>query len=219
MVRGVPELIFFLFVPIVMDQGFEYIRHLFLCPYSPDPVYQGNDFVVCSAAKLPLNNAEQWVHTTYGIALAVLAFAIVFGAFCANVIDGALKAVPRAQLETASAYGLTNRQTFWRIHVPQMWGYALPGLSNLWQILIKSTPLLFLLGVEDIVYWAGALGSAKTSFYEYPHPDWRVWYFLFLLVFYLSMTWGSEKVLGRLTVRFAKGQATLAGKNEAGAIA
>ena len=125
-----------------------------------------------------------------------------------------MKAVPRAQMETAESYGMTSHQSFWRIMVPQMWIYALPGLSNLWMILIKSTPLLFLLGVEDIVYWARELGSAKTSHYTYPHPDWRLWYFLGLLVFYLSFTKLSEIVLARITSRLSKGQATLAGEQQ-----
>ncbi len=106
---------------------------------------------------------------------------------------------------------MTRRQVFWRIHVPQMWVYALPGLSNLWMILIKATPLLFLLGVEDIVYWAKELGGAKTSRFTYPHPDWRVYYFGALLVFYLLMTWGSEKFFARLMRRLSHGQATLGG--------
>ena len=121
-------------------------------------------------------------------------------------------AVPRAQLETAEAYGMSHRQVFRRILVPQMWVYALPGLSNLWMILIKATPLLFLLGVQDIVYWARELGGAKTSAYEYPHPDWRLWYFLFLLVFYLAFTKVSELVLNRVAARLSKGQATAAGE-------
>jgi polar amino acid transport system permease protein len=79
-------------------------------------------------------------------------------------------------------------------------------------ILIKATPLLFLLGVEDIVYWARELGGSKTQAYAYPHPDWRVWYFLGLLIFYLTMTWLSEKVLRRLSARLSHGQATLAGE-------
>ena len=218
MVRGVPDIIFFLFVPIALDQAFEYIRHRTLCSESTAPVYQGNDFVVCDAAKLPLSTADQWVHTTYSFTLAIFAFSIVFGAFAANVIDGALRAVPKGQLETASAYGMTKRQTFWRIHVPQMWGFALSGLSNLWMILIKATPLLFLLGIEDVVYWAGYLGASKTSFFEYPHPDWRLWYFSGLLIFYLLMTWGSEKILGHLSQKLSRGQATLGG-NQGKAVA
>ncbi|HCI01661.1 MAG TPA: ABC transporter permease, partial [Oceanospirillaceae bacterium] len=81
-------------------------------------------------------------HEVYGFFLAVITFAIVFGAFAANVLLGAMRAVPHAQLETAQAYGMSRRQVFWRILVPQMWLYALPGLSNLWVILIKATPLL-----------------------------------------------------------------------------
>jgi polar amino acid transport system permease protein len=120
--------------------------------------------------------------------------------------------VPKAQLETAEAYGMSHRQVFWRVLVPQMWVYALPGLSNLWLILIKATPLLFLLGVQDIVYWARELGGSKTSAFEYPHPDWRLWYFLVLLVFYLCFTRVSEIVLARIAARLSRGQATAAGE-------
>ncbi|WP_413873291.1 ABC transporter permease [Albidovulum sp.] len=212
MVRGVPDIIFFLFVPIALDQGFEFLRHKVKCPGWDKPIWQGNDFIVCPEAKLPLSSSPQSVHEVYGFTLAVLAFAIVFGAFAANVIYGAMRAVPRAQMETAEAYGMSHRQTFWRILVPQMWIYALPGLSNLWMILIKATPLLFLLGVEDIVYWARDLGGSKTQAFAYPHPDWRVWYFLALLLFYLVMTRVSESVLGRVTARLSHGQATLGGE-------
>lgn len=213
MVRGVPDIIFFLFVPIALDQGFEWVRHQVLCD-SDAPVRQGNDFVVCAAAKLPLNDAAPWVHDVYGIFLAVIAFSIVFGAFAANVLSGAMAAVPRAQLETAEAYGMSPAQVNRRVLIPQMWTYALPGLSNLWMILIKATPLLFLLGVEDIVYWARELGGSKTSAFTYPHPDWRLYYFLAILVFYLGMTWISERVLGRVTRRLSRGHATLGGEAE-----
>lgn len=209
MVRGVPDIVFFLFVPIALDQVLEYARHRVLCPEVTDPVYRGNDFVVCAIAKLPLNSAPQWTHEIYGFALAIVAFSVVFGAFAANTIHGALSAVPREQLETARAFGLNERQTFRRIHLPQMWVYALPGLSNVWMILIKATPLLFLLGITDIVYWARELGGTKTSFFEYPHPDWRLWYFLVLLVFYLGLTSVSEKVFAALRRRVSRGQAVI----------
>lgn len=213
-VRGVPDIVFFLFFVIALDQAFEWLRHKVKCPDWTDPIRQGSDFVVCSAAKLPLSNAPQWVHETYGFLLAVLTFAIVFGAFAANVLFGAMRAVPQAQIETAEAYGMTTRQAFWRVLIPQMWLYALPGLSNLWMILVKATPLLFLLGVEDIVYWARELGGTKGRVFDYPHPDWRLWYFLGLLVFYLSLTKVSEIALARLTRRLSKGQATMGGARQ-----
>lgn len=212
-VRGVPDIAFFLFFVIALDQGLEFIRHKIKCPDWTDAIWQGNDFVVCQAAKLPLGTSPQWIHEVYGFALAVLTFAIVFGAFAANVLYGAMTAVPKAQIETAAAYGMSRRQTFWRIIVPQMWVYALPGLGNLWMVLIKATPLLFLLGIEDIVYWARELGGTKTSrFTDYPHGDWRMWYFLMLLVFYLGFTKISELVLDRVMARLTFGQATAGGE-------
>jgi polar amino acid transport system permease protein len=108
---------------------------------------------------------------------------------------------------------MSRRQVYWRILVPQMWVFALPGLSNLWMVLIKATPLLFLLGVEDIVYWARELGGAKTPrFTDYPHGDWRMWYFLALLIFYLLFTRVSEIVLDKVMRKLTHGQATMAGE-------
>ncbi len=214
MVRGIPDIAFFLFFVIALDQGLEWLRHQALCPDWTDPIRQGANFLVCPEAKLPQSSSPQIWHEIYNSAIAIFTFSIVFGAFASNVLFGAMKAVPYAQIETAHAYGMSNRQTFWRILVPQMWVYALPGLSNLWMILIKATPLLFLLGVEDIVYWAREIGGSKTSAYTYPHPDWRIYYFLGLLVFYLVFTRVSEIALSRLTRKLSHGQATLAGEQQ-----
>lgn len=211
-VRGVPDIAFFLFFVIALDQLFEWLRHKILCPDWNEPIRQGNDFVVCNIAKLPLNSSPQWIHEIYGFLLAVFTFAIVFGAFAANVLYGAMRAVPKTQIETAVAFGMTERQVFRRILVPQMWIFALPGLGNLWMILIKATPLLFLLGVEDIVYWARELGGTKNSkFTSYPHGDWRVWYFLGLLIFYLAFTRVSELIINTLMKTLSHGTATLGG--------
>ncbi len=212
MVRGVPDIVFFLFFVIALDQALEWTKHQVVCPDWTDPIRQGANFVVCPEAKIPLGTSPQWVHEIYGFAVAVFTFAIVFGAFVANVLYGAMRAVPNTQLETAAAYGMTQRQTFWRVLVPQMWVYALPGLSNIWMILIKATPLLFLLGVEDIVYWARELGASKSArFFDFPHGDWRLWYFLGLLIFYLAFTRISEIFLVRLTKRLSHGQALAGG--------
>ncbi|MEM9229279.1 MAG: ABC transporter permease subunit [Pseudomonadota bacterium] len=212
MVRGVPEIAFFLFFVIALDQGLEWMVHQIRCPDWTEPIRDGHEFRVCPQAKVPNSSAAQLWHEIYNFTLAIFTFAIVFGAFAANVLFGAMNAIPRAQLETAEAYGMSRRQVFRRIVVPQMWVYALPGLSNLWMILVKVTPLLFLLGVEDIVYWARELGGAKTQAFTYPHPDWRLYYFLGLLVFYLALTKLSEVVFLHLMRRVSLGQATMGGE-------
>ena len=53
-VRGVPDIAYFLFFVIALDQILEWMRHKALCRDWSEPIRQGNDFVVCDAAKLPL---------------------------------------------------------------------------------------------------------------------------------------------------------------------
>ena len=187
---GVP-IAFFLFVPVALDQAFEFLRHKTLCSEITQPVWRGNEFLVCDAAKLPLgcNGCMK----SMGFCWRCLHLRWCSGHLPATPCV-ARCAVPDAQLQAAAAFGMTRRQIFWRVLLPQMWVYALPGLSNLWMILVKATPLLFLLGVEDVVYWARELGASKTSAHSYPHGDWRLWYFLALLVFYLALTWLSERM-------------------------
>jgi polar amino acid transport system permease protein len=73
-------------------------------------------------------------------------------------------------------------------------------------VLTKATPLLFLLGFEDIVYWARELGgNANTRYTDYPHGDWRMWNFL-------GLTRISEIYLERLMQRLTHGQATTGGE-------
>lgn len=206
-IRGVPSLVFFLFVPLAIDQLIEFFRHRIKCPEETGSVWQGNDFIVCAQAKMPVGVSAEWVHDLWGLTLALITFAIVFGAFAALIIEGALNAIPKGQVEAATAVGMTKRQIFKRVQLPQMWIYALPGMSNLWQVLVKSSPLLFLMGIEDVVYWARELGGSKTAIYEYPHPDWRLWYFLGILVFYMALTWVSQIGFERLMRRVSRGQA------------
>ena len=69
MVRGIPDVIFFLFVPIALDQLVEFSRHKIKCPQMTESVYRGNEFIVCQAAKMPLQDAAQWVHQGWSLSL------------------------------------------------------------------------------------------------------------------------------------------------------
>ena len=207
MVRGVPDIVFFMFVPIALDQAIEATRHRIICSQLTDAIFQGNDFVVCSAAKMPLSSAAQWVHEVYGFFLALIAFAIVFGAFAANTLHGALSAVPENQLETARAYGMSEKQVFWRIHQPQMWRYALPGLSNLWMILIKATPSVIFARGRRCSLLGGRIGCIKNQLLQFPPTQTGAfgilppcWYF------YLTLTAFSERFFTWLTRKVSYGE-------------
>lgn len=192
MVRGIPDVLFFLFFPLAFEQGVELIRAQTVC--TPESL-------AANAGQWPPCDAANWLlGTNEYLALACISLGIVYGAFAANVIAGAMNAVPRGQLEAARAYGFSNTEVLWRFHIRQMWVYALPGLSNVWLLLIKATSLLSLLQIADIVQLADRLGAPNFSRSAgLVHPDWRWAYYLVLLVFYIGITFASEKVFAALT--------------------
>lgn len=92
----------------------------------------------------------------------VFALSLVFGAYASETFRGAFLAVPKGQMEAGRAFGMRPRQIFLRIHLPQAWRYALPGLSNLWQTLLKDTSLVSVIGLEEIMRKA-SIGAQVTK--------------------------------------------------------
>jgi His/Glu/Gln/Arg/opine family amino acid ABC transporter permease subunit len=82
---------------------------------------------------------------------AVLGLAAIFCAYAAEVFRGAYLAVPEGQIEAASASGMSPGQVFRRIRLPQMWRFAIPGLGNLWMVLLKDTSLAAVIAVDDLL--------------------------------------------------------------------
>jgi polar amino acid transport system permease protein len=196
-VRGVPDVLFFLFFPLAFEQTVEYFSAQSLCTAQE----------LAAAASWPPCEAAQWfLNTTDYFVLACFSLGIVYGAFTASVIKGAMGAVPKGQLEAAYAYGFSRRQVFWRFQVRQMWVYALPGLSNVWMLLLKATSLLSLLQIADIVLWADRLGTPNYfARVGLVHPDWRWKYYLVLFLFYIFMAILSDWVFAKLQSRASRG--------------
>jgi len=129
-------------------------------------------------------------------AAGVLTLGFIYGAYFAETFRGAFMAVPRGQLEAATAYGMREFQVFRRILFPQMMRHALPGIGNNWQVLLKSTALVSLIGLTDLVKVAQDAGN--VSF--------RV--FLFISVtglIYLALTTLSNGILYCLDRRYSAG--------------
>lgn len=101
------------------------------------------------------------------------------GAYSTEVIRGAVLAVPSGQLEAALAIGMSRRQRLQRILIPQVLRYALPGLGNVWQLTLKETSLISVIGLVEIMRQAAvASGSTKEPFTFY----------LFAAALYLGLT-------------------------------
>ncbi|MBC6404232.1 MAG: ABC transporter permease subunit [Rhodospirillales bacterium] len=77
---------------------------------------------------------------------------LIYGAFATEVFRGAYLAVSRGQIEAASAFGMSPFLAFRRVILPQMWRFALPGLGNLWLVLIKATALVSVIQLPDLMY-------------------------------------------------------------------
>jgi polar amino acid transport system permease protein len=185
-VRGVPDVLFFLFFPLAFEQLLELLIASQVC--TPESI-------AASSSRWPPCRAANVLFSTNGyLLLASLSLGLVYGAFASSAIHGAFDAVAKGQLEAARAFGMSERQVLWRIHIRQMWIYALPGLSNAWMLLVKSTSLLSLLQIPDMVYWAERLGAPNfLPRVGFVHTDWRWAYYFALLLLYVAITFVSER--------------------------
>lgn len=92
----------------------------------------------------------------------------IFGAYMAETFRGAIMAVDRGELEAGKAYGMSPFLAFRRILLPQMIRHALPGFGNNWLVLLKTTALVSIIGLEDMVRVSAlAAGSTKMPFTFY----------------------------------------------------
>ncbi len=98
----------------------------------------------------------------------VLTIGFIFGAYMGETFRGAIMAVPKGEIEAGHAYGMTPFQVFTRVTMPAMVRHALPGFGNNWLVLVKTTALVAVIGLPDMVFNAGiAGGSTRQPFTFY----------------------------------------------------
>ena len=134
-------------------------------------------------------------------AAGVIALGLCFGAYATEVFRGAILAIPRGHREAGQALGLAKGRIFWRIILPQMWRIALPGLGNLFMILMKDTALVSVIGLEEIMRRSQiAVSLSKEPFH----------FFLIAAFIYLSLT-----VLAMIAMHFLEQRASRGFKRSA----
>ncbi len=103
-----------------------------------------------------------------GLVVAICVLGIVQGAYMAEILRGAILAVPYGQIEAARALSMPSSLYTRRIIIPAMVPYALGGLSNLWLVLIKDSALISVVGYSELLYTAKqAAGTTKHYFLFY----------------------------------------------------
>jgi octopine/nopaline transport system permease protein len=101
-------------------------------------------------------------------ATGVLAIAIISGAYQGEVYRGAYQAVDLGQFDASKALGLSSSQSLRLVIVPQLMRHAIPGLGNVWQLVLKDSALISVIGLVELMRQAqiGA-GSTREPFIFY----------------------------------------------------
>ncbi|WP_035920066.1 ABC transporter permease [Leisingera aquimarina] len=125
-----------------------------------------------------------------------LTLGFIFGAYMAETFRGAILAIPRGQIEAAMSAGMNPRQIFRLVTWPQMVRYALPSFTNNWLVLIKSTALVSVIGLHDLVWNAFAAGRSTHKLFTF---------MIAVLVIYLVITGISDLLLRWVDRRYSAG--------------
>ncbi|BBH21574.1 L-cystine transport system permease protein TcyL [Paenibacillus baekrokdamisoli] len=125
----------------------------------------------------------------------ILTYTLHSGAFMSETIRGAVAAVDRGQVEAAYAVGMTGRQAFARIILPQALAISIPVFANLVIANLKDTSLAFSLGIMEMTGKAQSLGSLDQHFVES---------YLALALAYYMISFILEKLFIRLERRLLR---------------
>jgi His/Glu/Gln/Arg/opine family amino acid ABC transporter permease subunit len=126
----------------------------------------------------------------------VLSLGFIYGAYLTETFRGAYMTIPRGQMDAGRALGLHPLAILRTISIPQLVRFALPGYTNVWQVLVKSTAVVSVIGLQDLVGLANDAGKTVREPFVF---------FAAVLLVYLFITWASSTVLARVEQRSARG--------------
>jgi len=151
--------------------------------------------------QIALNNLLEWLQVETVVELnqftaGVITLGFIYGAYFMETFRGALLAVPRGQVEAARAYGMSEFKVNTRILLPQMVRFALPGFTNNWLVLAKTTALVSVIGLQDVMYRAKEAGAGAREPFTW---------LLFAGALYLAITSVSLFLLRRVERKYSVG--------------
>lgn len=132
-----------------------------------------------------------------GETVAVVAFALWVAAEMSDIVRGALISVPVAQVEGARALGLGRIQQLRYVQIPQSLNLIVPATINLSTRVIKTTSLLLLISVVDVVNVGQQIMEANRQ----DHPDAALWVYSFIFVLYFLACYPLAAAANRLESR------------------
>ncbi|MBB5754610.1 ABC transporter permease subunit [Prosthecomicrobium pneumaticum] len=128
-------------------------------------VYFGGQILLQRLVGLVFDGATVEVN---GFVAGMIALGLVFAAYSSEVFLGAFRGIGRGQWEAAAALGLRPIATMRLVILPQLIRLALPGLANLWLVLLKDTSLVSVIALSDLLRRTNiAVGATKEPFFFY----------------------------------------------------
>ncbi|MFN7599292.1 MAG: amino acid ABC transporter permease [Cereibacter sp.] len=144
-IRGIPIIVLLLYVAFVLAPAMVATWNWMTSSLGIDP-WQTRDFPLL------------W--------RAIVALAIAYSAFLAEVFRAGLLSVDRGQIEAAQALGLNGRQRFRHIIFPQAFRTILPPLGNDFVAMVKDSSLVSVLGVSDITQLGKVTAAGNFRYFE-----------------------------------------------------
>ena len=102
-----------------------------------------------------------------------------------DLVRAALESIPRSQYDSSYVLGLTQRQTFLRVILPQALSRLLPPSVNLVTRIVKTTSLCMLIGVVEVV----RVGQQIIDYYRFDYPQGALWTYATLALLYFCICW------------------------------
>ncbi len=180
-IRGVPDLVLMMLIffggqLLVNDIGYRLLEF-------------------SEAQGLPFNIGWDYIDISPFIA-GVATIGFIFGAYMTETFRGAILAVPRGEIEAGYAFGMSPTQVFLRITLPACVRHALPGFGNNWLVLAKTTALVSVIGLQDMVFNASQAGGATRQPFTF---------FMVVALLFLVITGVSDVGLRWLNKRYSVG--------------
>ena len=144
-VRGIPMIVLLLYVAFVLAPALVELRNWLLTPLGFEPL-RTRDFSLL------------W--------RAILALAVGYSAFIAEVFRAGLLSVDKGQIEAALALGLSRWQRFRFIIFPQAIRTILPPLGNDFVAMVKDSSLVSVLGVLDVTQLGKVTAAGNFRYFE-----------------------------------------------------
>lgn len=125
------------------------------------------------------------ISSSYQIYAAIIAFAINYAAYFAEIYRGGIESMPKGQYEAAKILGFTKAQTFFRIILPQVMKRILPSITNEVITLVKDTSLAFVIAYAEMFTMAKRIAAKETSMLPFVAAG--IFYYVFNLIVAIVM--------------------------------